>query len=297
MEVPVALAFTAGLVATVNPCGFAMLPAYLSFFLGLDDGEAARPTSTAVSVLRGLRVGAAVSVGFLAVFALAGVLLTLGTQLVAEVVPWAAMVVGVGVAGLGIAMLAGYAPTASLPKLGRGTDAGGVGGVVLFGVSYAIASLSCTLPVFLAVVASTMTQAGLLSGVLTFLVYGLGMSVLLLVVTMALALGKRAVIGWLRRASRHVNRVSGLVLVLAGTSIVVFWAATLSGAGLPRAIVWLEQTSARATNLLADAGGWLGVAGFALVVGAGLAARTVLRRHADTTGERAEREASPPTAR
>ncbi len=296
MEIPVALAFTAGLVATVNPCGFAMLPAYLSFFLGLDDTDPARPTSTAVSVLQGLRVGAAVSVGFLAVFGVAGALLTLGTQLVADAVPWAAMVVGVGVAGLGVAMLAGYAPTASLPKLGRGTDGDGLGGVVLFGVSYAIASLSCTLPVFLAVVASTMTQAGLLAGVLTFLVYGLGMSVLLLVVTMALALGKRAVIGWLRRASRHVNRVSGVVLVLAGVSIVVFWTATLSGAGLPRAIVWLEQWSSRATNLLADAGIWLGVAGVAFVVVGGLAARTPLRRRAGAANERTEQAASPPSA-
>src|SRR6266498_2748861 len=28
------VAFTAGLLATVNPCGFAMLPAFLSFYVG-----------------------------------------------------------------------------------------------------------------------------------------------------------------------------------------------------------------------------------------------------------------------
>ena len=31
-----AYAFTTGMLATVNPCGFAMLPAYLSYFLGID---------------------------------------------------------------------------------------------------------------------------------------------------------------------------------------------------------------------------------------------------------------------
>ena len=30
-----------GMVATVNPCGFAMLPAYLSFFLGLEGQDEA----------------------------------------------------------------------------------------------------------------------------------------------------------------------------------------------------------------------------------------------------------------
>mgnify|MGYP001611737333 FL=1 len=31
---PLGYAFGAGMVSTVNPCGFAMLPAYLGLFLG-----------------------------------------------------------------------------------------------------------------------------------------------------------------------------------------------------------------------------------------------------------------------
>ena len=81
MEIPFALAFSAGLVATINPCGFAMLPAYLSYFMGLDDDQAAR-TSAAGGVGRGLVVGAVVSAGFLAVFGLAGILITAGSR------PW-----------------------------------------------------------------------------------------------------------------------------------------------------------------------------------------------------------------
>ncbi|MBA2575429.1 MAG: hypothetical protein H0V05_02115 [Euzebyaceae bacterium] len=45
MQVPFALAFTAGLVASVNPCGFAMLPAYLSFLIGSDDRDRGPPRS------------------------------------------------------------------------------------------------------------------------------------------------------------------------------------------------------------------------------------------------------------
>ena len=93
MELPFAFAFTAGLVATLNPCGFAMLPAYLSYFMGLDDGEA----GSGSPALRAVQVGAVVSAGFLLVFGLAGILITLGVRAVVDALPWIAMLVGLGV--------------------------------------------------------------------------------------------------------------------------------------------------------------------------------------------------------
>ena len=78
IDAPLALAFAAGLVATVNPCGFAMLPAYLSYFMGIDEENQGRPAA-----LRGaLVVGAIVSAGFLVVFGLAGILITAGFRVV-----------------------------------------------------------------------------------------------------------------------------------------------------------------------------------------------------------------------
>ena len=251
MELPFALAFTAGLVATVNPCGFAMLPAYLAYFLGME-GEA-RP-GAARTIGRSLVVGAVVSAGFITVFGIAGVLITLGVQAVVGALPWAAMVVGVGVAILGVAMLGGFELTATLPKVGGTGPGSGLGGVYVFGLSYAVASLSCTLPIFLVVVAGTIPQLGFVSGVLTFLVYGLGMSMLLVVVTLALAFGKQALVGWLRRSAQHVNRVSGGILLLAGAYIVWFWATTLASGGLGQssAVVMIERMSSVVTNLLGD---------------------------------------------
>lgn len=116
IDAPFTLAFTAGLVATVNPCGFAMLPAYLSYFMGLsDDGV---ETGGPAAVRRALVIGAVVSSGFLLVFGLVGVLVTLGLRAVIDVIPWAVMVIGAGVRILGIAMLLGYEPVVNLPKIG-----------------------------------------------------------------------------------------------------------------------------------------------------------------------------------
>lgn len=294
MEIPFAFAFTAGLVATLNPCGFAMLPAYLSYFMGIDDDGA---MSTAQRWLQAARIGAVVSAGFLTVFGLAGLLITVGVQAVISVLPWIAMVVGIGVAILGVVTLAGTELRVSLPKVAWVPSGRGLGGVFTFGISYAVASLSCTLPVFLVVVAGTIPQLGLLAGMTTFLVYGAGMAVLLLVVTFALAFGKQGVVARLRRGSVAVSRISGAILVLAGTYIVYYWAVTLRSGGQPRSglITWVEQLSSRAVNTVGSSALLIGAVSATLVltiVGASAASvlrsRRAARRRPSAAGSSAE---------
>lgn len=97
-----------------------------------------------------------------------------------------------------------------------------------FGASYAIASLSCTLPVFLSVVASTFTRTNVASGIAAFVAYALGMSLMLLTVTVALAVTQQSLLGRLRWLSHRINRVAGGLLVLAGGYIAYYWAFNLS---------------------------------------------------------------------
>jgi cytochrome c-type biogenesis protein len=68
--VPLALALVAGALASVNPCGFPLLPAFLSFYVGAEEEDLPRAPAR---VGQGLLVGLLVSTGFLAVFALVGV--------------------------------------------------------------------------------------------------------------------------------------------------------------------------------------------------------------------------------
>jgi cytochrome c-type biogenesis protein len=224
-DVPVAFAFAAGLVATINPCGFAMLPAYLSYFMGLDNTG---PLGRGTSVARGLCVGAVVSAGFLVVFGVSGALVNAGFRWIIDYVPWVALVIGVALAGLGVAMLVfGFQLNVALPHLERGGSSRRYGSVFLFGVSYAVASLSCALPVFLAVTGAASTTPTLLSGVLTYVVYGLGMSMLLVVLTVALAIANHGVVRRLRALLPHVGRVSGAILVASGAYITAYWVTNL----------------------------------------------------------------------
>jgi cytochrome c biogenesis protein CcdA len=288
IQAPIALAFAAGMVATVNPCGFAMLPAYLSYFMGIDDGGSRSRTG---AVRSALVVGAIVSLGFMVVFGLAGLLITAGFRSVIDWIPWLALVIGFGVIGLGIALLRGFDLNVSLLKAKRGRKSRDFRSIFTFGVSYAVASLSCTLPVFLTVVAGQVTQTNLISGLVTFLVYGAGMALVLVSLTVALALGRSSIVGRFRRAMQHVNTLSGVILIAAGVYIVWFWGTTLTAgatsldSGVFRFVENLSQT---ALNFVNDNTGVVAL-GLAAVVGGALAA-VGLTRKPDTAGESEESE-------
>ena len=213
IDTPLALAFTAGMIATVNPCGFAMLPAYLGYFLGIETADGEDATA---SVLRALVVGATVSAGFLVIFALAGAVVSWTSVSVGEFSPWFTVVIGVILLIGGIFFLTGWEPKLALPRLDKGGRDRGLWSMFLFGLSYAIASLSCTIGPFTSVVASTFARESVLSGVVAFLAYAAGMALLLMVLTVTLALARRGLATGLRRALPYIQRVSGAIMTLMG---------------------------------------------------------------------------------
>jgi hypothetical protein len=82
---PLGFAFSAGMVSSVNPCGFAMLPAYLGLFLGDPSGQEAGLTSR---IERASLVSAVVTAGFVFVFVVIGVPIGLGVRKLVDVFPW-----------------------------------------------------------------------------------------------------------------------------------------------------------------------------------------------------------------
>jgi cytochrome c-type biogenesis protein len=217
----ITFAFLAGNAATVNPCGFAMLPAFASFVIG--DGTAeATPSPLGVRLWRAVRLGATVSAAFIAVFAVTGLAFTYVSREVVAVVPWLAVGVGVVLLVYGLAVLSGRGKLRLRlpnPAEGRADNRS----ALLFGVGYAIASLSCTLPVFMTVVAGTLITQGVASGVGGFVAYGAGMGTIVFAVAISMALARTGLVGWLRRQSRHLERVSGAVLALAGGYLLLYW--------------------------------------------------------------------------
>ena len=212
-------AFAAGMVSTVNPCGFAMLPAYLGYFLG-------EPAER-----HGLRTGTvalSVAAGFLAVFSVAGVLFGVGIRLVINAIPWLALVVGFGLVVAGGAQITGRRLLPYLRGPSRTVKRGTPAGMFVFGVSYATASLSCTLPIFLSLVTGAIAAGSPVQAVASFLAYGLGMALVVAAITVAVAGGRRALVDRIRPLAAHMDRMSGWIMLAAGSFIVWYWATILA---------------------------------------------------------------------
>ncbi len=143
-DVPLAFAFSAGILATLNPCGFVMLPAFVSYQLGTRDGESALAQRAASAV----RLSASATAGFLVVFALTGIVFALGGRALMRLVPEVAIGIGLVLIAVGIAGLLGKTISLPIPTPTRARYERGVFPGFMFGIGYAVASLSCTLPIF-----------------------------------------------------------------------------------------------------------------------------------------------------
>lgn len=217
LDAPYALALAAGLLAAVNPCGFALLPAYLSFLIVDDeatDGGRARAAG------RALTLTTAMTTGFVAVFGAFGLLAAPAADLVARHLPWVSIAIGLSLAVAGCWLLAGRdLPTVGL-KLGAGPQVSRrFGAMALFGASYAIASLGCTIGPFLAVVVAGFRTDSVLAGIGLFLAYAAGMTLVVGTVAMAVALARTSLIHGIRRAAPLINRAAGGLLLIAGAYV------------------------------------------------------------------------------
>lgn len=249
-----ALAMGAGMLAAVNPCGFALLPAYLGLLIGADTS-----TTRASAVRRALGLTAAMTAGFIAVFAVFGLVIAPLASGVQQYLPWVTLVVGIALVLAGLWLVAGRSlPTLTLPTIptrrtgsrSKGLQRG-VGSMFRFGVSYALASLTCTIGPFLAIVVSTLRTGSAVTGVTAFVAYGLGMGVVVGVAAVAVALVRTTLVDRMRGASRGVSRVAGGLMVIVGAYVAYygFWEiGVLAGGPTDNPVI---QTAARIQQTLA----------------------------------------------
>jgi len=220
---PVGYAFAAGMVASVNPCGVLMLPSYVFYQLNTEEAS----PSAARRALKAVLIAAVVTAGFILTFASAGIIIAAGGQWLVTSFPYVGIVLGIAMAGLGVWILV---TNRTLSILGGGRVSvqrrQTLGNAFVFGIAYAVGSLSCTLPIFLVVVGTSLTGGGLLSSFGQFIGYALGMGTIIFAVTLGAALFRRAMGRWMRLVTPYIHRVSAMFLIGAGAYLVYYWVFT-----------------------------------------------------------------------
>lgn len=220
--------FLAGVYTFFNPCGFALLPSYVSYYLGKSD---APKQSWGASGWHGLTLGVTVSAGFFTVFGGLGVVISLigiafANKTLLPASPWIAASIGALVILLGLLTLMKRDFSLAGPferlaaKLQRGQSAGeSLAFYYFYGVGYAITSCGCTLPIFAAVLTYALSNS-LSNGLLIFGAYAWGMTVMMLALSLLTVFFKSLLQRYLKLLVPWVQRLAGLVMIAAGAYLI-----------------------------------------------------------------------------
>jgi len=216
--------FTAGIAAFFNPCGFVMLPSYVSFYLSKRNIEQAPFASR---LYRGLSLGGSVSAGFMTVFMIVGILLSMVGSLIASYLPWIAVGIGGLLIVFGVWMLFGksvalnWHPEAALQQQLQQQSSESLSFYFLYGISYAIASIGCTIPIFIIVIANAFSLS-LLNGVVHFLAYGLGMTLMMLGLSLVMAISKQPLQRFMTPVMKAMRWITPIILMAAGVYLLYY---------------------------------------------------------------------------
>lgn len=147
------LALLAGAVAPVSPCGIALLPVHLGLFVTTD-------RSRAGNVRQAVQFAGGMTLGFVALFGIAAAILAPLAVSIEPYLPYVTVVIGGVLLVVRVWLLSGH-QIGVRALAGRGWAPGdSVWSKAGYGISFALASLSCTIAPFLAVTAAVVRTGG-----------------------------------------------------------------------------------------------------------------------------------------
>jgi len=258
-----AYSFILGVMAAVNPCGFVLLPTYLVYYLGTElNREDENKTTT---LRRGLSVGTAVSSGFVSLFLVVGIISRAFTTVISENAKYAALIIGLAIVAMGIAMLFGWKLPIAQPDVSvqrkRTTW-----NMFLFGIVYAIASIGCTIGLLISVILGSISRHGFVSGVISIVLYGLGMGLLVTSLTVALAFARVGLVSTIKKSFKWFDKVSAVFVVLTGLYLSWYWLGAITDRGTDGITSRVERWQTKVVQFLQDAGVYPLLVVFCLVI-------------------------------
>lgn len=230
----IGFAFSAGAATFFSPCSVGLFPAYVGYFLASGKESSAGPGRTAEGNPRvdpslsdrladGMRLGGLAASGFFVLFLGIGALVSqIGSRLLGPYLRWISIGIGIAMLGLGLAMASGKFP-ALHPRI-RAPRSRTPASMFTFGIGYGLASLGCTLPIFLSTVLASLAVGGAWGAFFVLLAYAAGMGLVMVTTTVALSVSEGAVRAYIRRIVPLVQRASAGLMALAGGVVIYFYA-------------------------------------------------------------------------
>ncbi|WP_455282093.1 cytochrome c biogenesis CcdA family protein, partial [[Eubacterium] cellulosolvens] len=119
-------------------------------------------------------------------------------------------VIIIGVMGVLMLLGAGY-PKFYLKV--KATQRGGLLGMLIYGVTYGLAALACSFPIFLSLILYSLTFGDFMDSVLTFILFSLGMGIPLIATAILVSKTGNLLVRRLTGATDKIQRISGVFLI------------------------------------------------------------------------------------
>ena len=219
-------AFAAGIISFFSPCAFPMLPAYISYYLGLDKkDEKDIPIKNRIyNILKDGGVGGVLcALGAITVFIFFGIVVSFFgdavRSLIRDQIVIMNPIVGVILVIMGIIMLGQL--NLKLPfKIKTAPKTKGYLGLFAYGALYSLVAAGCVAPLFVGVIARAFATSSFFEGILVFLSYACGLALLLVIVTLLVACAKEAIVKKMNRLLPYVQKVGSIILIIVGVWLI-----------------------------------------------------------------------------
>lgn len=254
LEGDFAYSFILGVLAAVNPCGFILLPTYLLYYLGTELNR--ENESPATTLRRGLTVGVAVSSGFIGLFLIVGIISRAFTTVIRDNAKYAALIIGIGLIAMGIAMFRGWKPPVTQPNMAMKKQRTWRN-MFVFGIAYAVASIGCTIGLLVSVILGSVGRHGFVSGVLSIALYGLGMGLLVTSLTVGLAFARFGMVSNLKKSFPMFDKVSAIAVTLTGLYLTWYWFGAITNRGSDGVVGRVENLQTDVATFLQNTGAYL----------------------------------------
>jgi len=211
--------FLQGVVAFFAPCAVALLPGYIVAYISRT-GESQLDFSS--KFMRGLKLAFLSILGILVIYALAGALIVVASQILKAYMKWVTIGMGGIIIVLGGLIIAGKDIAFSV-NMNQNTDSSSEAWeAFIFGVAYAIGALGCLFPLFLVVATQAMGAPSLLLGGSYIFAYFTGISLMMITAILLSTFARDLFIKYLRKILPHMDKITGTLLILAGGYVIYY---------------------------------------------------------------------------
>lgn len=204
------LAFTAGILAVLSPCALPLLPSYVVYYLNQKTND----RTVNVFLFSFLTM-----IGFLSVFTLIGLFPSIAISFLE--VNSKIMQFSIGIFLVLVGLLYGFTDLFNLiPRLIiTPSKSSGLISYFIYGVGYALASMSCSLPVFLLILGRSIT-VNLIENLFMLLFYGLGVGSILFFITITVYFSKDLLLSKILDSLPLIKKISAIILIISGFSMI-----------------------------------------------------------------------------